>query len=223
MNFTSTSERKKARMFSGIPDSVDERTYNVILGLTIFYGFFVNAIMIVTCYSLFSSLNIYIFLAIYFVCTIAGGLIARSTKPVISFIGYNLIVLPIGGLLSILLPMYSKKDVLSAVVITGVVVLIMVALSTFYPAVFLKMGRALFISLLVGLAAQLVAILLGYGGTLFSWLFVLIFSLYIGYDWSRAQAYPKTVDNAIDSAIDIYLDIINLFIRILSIIGRRRD
>ena len=50
-----------------------------------------------------------------------------------------------------------------------------------------------------------------------------IFSLYIGYDMYRAQRYPKTADNAVDCAVDIYLDIINLFLRLLRILGRRRN
>jgi FtsH-binding integral membrane protein len=39
----------------------------------------------------------------------------------------------------------------------------------------------------------------------------------------RAQRYPKTADNAVDCAVDIYLDIINLFLRLLRILGRRRN
>ncbi len=47
--------------------------------------------------------------------------------------------------------------------------------------------------------------------------------MYIGYDIYRSQQYPKTLDNAVDSALDIYMDIANLFIRILSILGKRND
>ena len=49
----------------------------------------------------------------------------------------------------------------------------------------------------------------------------LLFAGYIGYDWSKAQQYPKTIDNAIDSAADIFVDIIGLFIRLLAIFGNR--
>ena len=52
---------------------------------------------------------------------------------------------------------------------------------------------------------------------------VLIFSGYVGYDWSKAQIFPKTLDNAIDSAADIYVDIVNLFIRILRIMGKKNN
>lgn len=52
---------------------------------------------------------------------------------------------------------------------------------------------------------------------------VLVFSGYIGYDWSKAQQFPRNLDNAIDSAADIYVDIVNIFMRILSILSRVRD
>ena len=83
------------------------------------------------------------------------------------------------------------------------------------------LGRTLLVALIVGLLAEVVAtFLLGYRGMLFDWLFVILFSGYIGYDVARSQAFPKTLDNAVDSALDIYLDIINLFIRLLSILSR---
>jgi FtsH-binding integral membrane protein len=57
------------------------------------------------------------------------------------------------------------------------------------------------------------------------WIAAALFSLYIGYDIYRSQNYPKTLDNAVDSALDIYMDMANLFIRLLQILGnsRRRD
>lgn len=51
------------------------------------------------------------------------------------------------------------------------------------------------------------------------WLVALIFCGYIGYDWGRANQIPKTLDNAIDSAAALYMDIINLFLRILNLRG----
>ena len=58
---------------------------------------------------------------------------------------------------------------------------------------------------------------------LYDTLIVTIFSLYIGYDWSRACSYEPTLDNAIDSACDLYLDIINVFLALLRILNRGRD
>ena len=96
------------------------------------------------------------------------------------------------------------------------------SLATMFPHVFAGLGRTLFIALVVSLIGELLTLFLfGYTGTFFDWIFVVIFSLYIGYDWHRAQSFPKTLNNAIDSACDLYIDIINLFIRILQILGSR--
>ena len=215
---------REMRMYSGVAETLSASAYNFILGLTILYGFVVNAILVAVAGDFFMAMNPILFLVIYFVLGIGGSIIARrSSNPAVSFLGYNMLVLPVGGLLSVYLPYYQGADILAALVVTGIAVGLMLIASTLFPAFFAGLGRTLFFSLLIGLIGEIVATLLGYGGNLFNWAFIIIFTLYIGFDWCRAQAYPKTVDNAIDSALDIYLDIINLFIRILEIMGRRND
>ena len=221
---TGFSDRKKARILSGLPDSLDSRTYNLVIGGLILYGFALNALIV----ELFSAKlanmsHPWILIIVYFVCCIAGVFMARSQSPILSFAGYNLIVVPIGLVLAVSLPGYPKSDIMSAIIVTAAVVAAMIAVSVLKPDFFLKLGRVLFFSLIIGIVAQLVALLFRYSGGIFNWIFVVLFSLYIGYDWSRAQAYPKTLDNAVDSAVDLYLDIINLFFRILSLISRNRD
>ena len=76
---------------------------------------------------------------------------------------------------------------------------------------------------LVGLIlCEIVLLILGVDQRVSDWLAAGLFSLYIGYDVYRSQQFVKTVDNAVDSALDIYLDIANLFIRLLEILGRRK-
>ena len=53
-----------------------------------------------------------------------------------------------------------------------------------------------------------------------SWVAAGLFSLYLGYDIYRSQLYPKTIKNAVASALDIYMDLANLFIRLLEIMGK---
>ena len=55
------------------------------------------------------------------------------------------------------------------------------------------------------------------------WIAAGLFSLYLGYDIYRSQQYPKTIKNAVASALDIYLDLANLFIRLLEIMGKKDD
>ena len=96
-----------------------------------------------------------------------------------------------------------------AFIATGLVTVIMIILSMLYPAFFQNLGRTLIISLLGCILVEFVGsiifrIPLGF----IDYIVALIFCGYIGLDWNRAQAYPKTLDNAIDSAADIYLDVV---------------
>ena len=213
------NKARKKKRHAGT-DIISTKQYNLVMGLCLLYGFVVNAIIAGTMGTFFSSIPVQPFVIGFFISGLIGTLIANiSQKPIISFIGYNLILIPIGGVLSICLQEFEGADICAAMVVTGIVVIIMIAISTIKPAFFSKLGWPLFISLALGIIVEFGAMLLGYGGNWINWLYVGIFSLYIGYDWYKAQEYRKTVDNAIDSAIDLYLDIINLFLRILSILS----
>lgn len=216
-----TKETKAERFKSH--ENLSSTAYNLVIGGCLLYGFVVNALMVKFLSPLFMDMNPIIFLIGYFVLCFVGIFMSRSKSPLMSFIGYNLVVVPIGALLAISLPNYDPSLILSAIIITGIVVAIMTVLATLLPNLFAKMGTALFIALSVSLIAQFIAMLLGYGGYAFNWIFVVIFSLYIGFDWFRAQQYPKSLDNAIDCVLDLYLDIINLFLRILQLLSRKRD
>ena len=91
------------------------------------------------------------------------------------------------------------------------------------PNFFSKLGGALSMVLIGMVVCEIVLLILGVKQVWIDWIVAAIFTLYIGYDIHRSQQYPKTLDNAVDSALDIYMDIANLFIRILSIMGKRND
>ena len=221
------SARKEERLNSGVGDQISVRRYNAFMLLTLLWGFLVNTVMVyyfaIPIMRLLSGVGpLWIFIG-YFVLAIAGiAISARSTNPWISFLGYNLLVLPIGVLLCLILPGIPVAIVTKALLLTGIVTATMTLLGLVAPNVFLGMGRTLFIALIVGILAELVAtFLFHYTGTAFDWLFVVLFSGYIGYDVAKSQIYPKTVDNAVDCALDIYLDIINIFIRLLALLSRK--
>ena len=217
-------ERKEARLVTPIDKEISDRTYNIFLGIIVCYGLILSGLIGTYCTSFVEGLNPIIFLIGYFVSCIIGIILSTtSTNPIVSFIGYNLVVLPIGLVLSTCLYEYNLETISSAIMLTGIVVAIMIVISSIKPDIFRGMGLTLFISLTIGIIVEIISYFLGYNGNLFDYIFIIIFSLYLGYDWCRAQDYPKTYDNAIDSALDIYLDIINLFIRILSILGNNRD
>ena len=216
-----SKEKKDIRM-DGI-DAISVRQYNLILGSTLLYGFLANILLVLVARNFFMQMNPIIFLVGYFVLVIAGSIIVNfSQNPAISFLGYNFICVPIGAVLAICVPEYPIDMVLAAIGATAFVTIVMICLGTIFRNFFSKIGTALIAGLFIGFIAELIAMLFGYGGDIFNWFFVILFSMYIGYDWYKAQSYTKTIDNAIDSAVDLYLDIINLFIRLLEIFGKKK-
>ncbi len=199
--------------------------YNLIIGLTLCWGFAVNWFMVqeIDPQSI-AAINPWIFYGGYFVsCLLGSYLFNSSSKPIVSFIGYNLVVIPFGFLVNLIVSNYDETVVVDAVRVTGIVTAVMMVLGTMFPAFFKKIGGALSIALLIVIVVELVEVFVFHmhHGVL-DWIVVVIFCGYIGYDWGRANSIPKTVDNAIDSAASLYMDIINLFIRILRIMGRNR-
>ncbi|HIS53201.1 MAG TPA: US12 family protein [Candidatus Onthomonas avicola] len=203
-----------------------ETTYNLAIGGLLLYGFVVNALI---CFFFqdfayyVSGSGLLVFLVAYIVCVVLSVVLSSSPNALVNFIGYNLLVLPIGLLLSLSVTGLSMQTIQSALLGTGVFVVLMIAASYVRPDFFLSMGSTLGISLIVTVIAELVLLLLGFATGWIDYLVVAIFSLYLGFDWARANSCAPTARNAVLSATQIYLDIINIFVRLLSIISRRRD
>lgn len=202
-------------------DSLSAQQYNSIIGFALLWGFALNILIIHFFSDFFMRMNPILLIVLYFILALGGTAIASfSRNPVMSFIGYNLVVIPVGAVLSVCLSGYDPQIIVRAIIATGIVVIVMTVASMIYPQVFLSLGRVLFIALALAIIAEIILLLLGLNPGWMDWLVVLIFCGYIGYDWARANAITKTADNAIDSVIHLYLDIINIFLRLLAIFGR---
>lgn len=199
--------------------------YNFIIGLTLCWGFLVNAIMVrsISAESI-AAIHPLAFVVGYFASCLCGVyLFTKSDNPALSFLGYNFVVVPFGLIINVVVSRYDTALVYDAIRITGIVTFVMMVLGSMFPAFFQKIHRALTFALLAVIIVELVEIFIfGMHHGIIDWIVVVIFCGYIGYDWGRANAIPKTVDNAIDSAAALYMDIINLFLRILRILGSRR-
>lgn len=207
---------------------ISERSFNLIIGGVLLWGFVLNFLM-VTFFGaqitrMVANSNPFIFLIAYIAMVIIGSVLLGKDSPALSFLGYNLIALPIGVVVCACVTGVPVSVVQSAVLVTAIVTLTFMILATLVPGFFLSMGRALGAGLLVAIVAELVATLIFRSASnVFEWIFVAIFSLYIGYDWARANTCARTVDNAIDLAANLYLDIINLFLRILELMSKNKD
>ncbi len=213
-----------ARQSSPLDRTLSAGAYNLVIGLTLCWGFWVNWWMVgnIPVESI-RSIHPWLFFSGYFASCLTGAwLFHRSNQPWVSFFGYNLIVVPFGLIVNLVVSRYDTSLVHEAIRITALVTLGMMLLGTLFPKFFASIAGALTVALLLVIVVELVEVfILGIHHGVIDWIVVLIFCGYVGVDWGRANQIPKTLDNAIDSAAALYMDIINLFLRILRILGRK--
>lgn len=203
---------------------VSPMVYNLTIGVVLLWGFMINWIIVSEVSPEWAySFGMLPFLLGYFAsCFLGVYLFNSSDNPFISFLGYNLVVVPFGLVVNMVVSQYHASLVQDAMRTTTMVTVVMMSLGSLFPRFFLSIGNVLGISLIAMIVIELVSVFLfGVDHTIFDWLVALIFCGYIGYDWGRSQSIPMTMDNAVDSAAALYMDIINLFIRLLRIMGDR--
>lgn len=203
---------------------LDAKQYNLTIAGILMYGFIINVLECLFLTKFAISIPPFLFLAGYFFTALYGmGLAEKTKNPWTSFVGYNLVVLPVGLLLSRYLIHFSPLLVANAMCLTAGFTLTMIIAAYYFPKVFEDMGQSLCLSLIAIIIAD-ISLIFGFGFVdpdgldLFA---AFVFCMYIGYDWGRAQHKEYTLDNACKVTINMYLDIINLFIRLLSILGRK--
>lgn len=197
--------------------------YNAIIGLTLMVGFVINYLMVkfIPVEPLL-QINPWVFFGGYFICCLGGvALFSKSDNPAISFLGYLMVVTPFGLIINMVVSRFNIDVVLNAIQATALITTIMMLLGMMYPNFFRTIARGLFVALLCTIVVELAMVFIfKTHHSIIDWIVVLIFSGYIGYDWARANSIPRTVDNAVDSAAALYMDIINVFLRLVRIMGR---
>ncbi len=206
---------------------IGDRAYNAIMLGVLLWGLLVNYLLCLYVGDALRAVNPLVFLLGYMICAFVGiRIAARSQKPLISFLGYNLVVVPFGLVISVMVEAYGgihSTVVRDAFVYTMLITGGMGAIVMIVPAFFEKLGGAL-LGCLAGLViCELVLLLFRVQQSVTDWVAAGLFSLYIGYDIYRSQQFAKTLDNAVDCALDIYLDVANLFIRLIEILGRKKN
>lgn len=208
-------------------DLVGSRTYNAIMMGVVLWGILVNYLLCRYVGNVYEYIPPIPFMIGYIVLAIAGIVIAgKSQKPAVSFLGYNMVVVPFGLVISTLVEVYGGIDsaiVTYAFMYTLFITVGMTAAAMLFPQAFAKLGGALLGVLIGVIVCELLLLLLGVSQSVTDWIAAALFSLYIGFDIYRSQQFAKTIDNAVDCALDIYLDIANLFVRLLSILAKKKD
>lgn len=203
--------------------------YTTAVTIFTIYGLFLT--MIVAAYTLNWHPGIWAVLGIGLAMPIVGIFIALGSDSwPISLFGYTLVVAGLAAITGPAVALYEMSSVIMAIAATLGVTIVMSIVGILYPKslegwggylfgallalVFVRFGQAIMASMGVAESIWYIPII-EYGAAV-------LFSLYIVYDWNRALRLPHTLDNAVDCALAIYLDIINLFVTLLRIFGKKK-
>lgn len=139
----------------------------------------------------------------------------------ISLVGYALFSITFGLTLAMAITRYTTQTITVSLGITFCLAGIFLIAGVIFPEIFAAIGRILMLSLITLIAAELVSVLFfGAGQSLFDFATIAIFCGFIGYDTHRLAMDEPTIPNAIFHACDIYIDMANILIRVLRLLGR---
>lgn len=206
---------------TGSGDTLSARVFYFCLSLSVIWGLFMTSFFAKYAVSIgFHPTGWVVPILIGLVIPMVGVFISLGSEiPIVSFFGYNLIVIPFGFLLGPALQHVRPEVVSHACDLTALVTLIMGTLGLLFPSFFSRIGGALFAALLGLVIVRILQLFipelqhLGF----IEYISAGIFSLYIGFDMWRASTIEKTLDNAIDVSVALYLDIINLFLTFVNL------
>lgn len=208
-------------------DTLSRRGFYGLLGVILTWGF--SLTYFVSGETATWEPSIWVFLLVGLAIPILGIIIsAKSDDAIISFIGFNMVVVPFGAILGPTLAHYqvtAPGAVEQAALATALVTGVMTISGFLFPNFYRNLGGALFIALLCLLSVRILQMFIPSLQSLgvVDYLAAGLFALYIGYDMWRASEIAATADNAVDVAVSLYLDIINLFLNLLRIFGGNRS
>ena len=132
-----------ARQSSPLDRTLSAGAYNLVIGLTLCWGFWVNWWMVgnIPVESI-RSIHPWLFFGGYFASCLTGAwLFHSSNKPWVSFLGYNLVVVPFGLIVNLVVSRYDSALVHEAIRITALVTLGMMAFGTLFPRFFASIAN----------------------------------------------------------------------------------
>ena len=204
--------------------SVSKRVFNLVIGLVLIWGFVTNYLTVVYFPTEWiNSINPWVILIGFLVFSTLGFLIMfRYEAPLYSFLGYNILTFSVGLLLNLCLQEFSYSEILTAIQYTATITLLMIITATLMPDLFLHFGKVLAVVtgwiLVIELSWLVIS---GHSHDAIHWIVAACMCGYIGYFWAAACKYGDTLDQAIDFGGMLYMEIINLFLRILELISKK--
>lgn len=152
----------------------------------------------------------------------------RKMQPMTAKILFGLYSFVTGLTFSTIFVAYRIDSIIMVFGITALTFAIMALVGTFTNIDLTKLGTILFMGLLGIIIASIINIFLG-SQTLDLGIIIIgivIFTLYIAYDVQKVKYIAQTLEEdkaAIICAFELYLDFINLFIKLLRLFGKSKD
>lgn len=177
------------------------------------------------------EVNLWFLIIVGFLSALVGIFITfKSERPGISLLGYVITILGFALILGAVIGRYKVNVVWSALSLTTIIAFVMSLAGIIYPKSLAHWGSILasvLLALIVVRFGQIILAALGlhsFGfNRIIDYIAVVLFSVYIVYDWNKAMRREYTLDNAVDGAAEIFIDVINIFIHILSLLGDSED
>ncbi len=205
------------------------RMFNLTVSGLIFIGFCVMALgsyatSTLAFYKLFASSGLGLILGM-FAGSIAGlimmSVAAGRQSAGLSIAGFALFVSSFGLTASIGLAMYDLPTINTAFAATAGITLVFGTLGMLFPSFFSKAMGVVTGCLFGVIIVELVLMFMGVPQTVLDYAVVAIFAFFIAFDTYKATQVEPTLPNAVLAASNLFVDIVNVFLRILDIIGRK--
>lgn len=160
-----------------------------------------------------------------FILTIVGMVMmsaaAGKQSVGLSLVSYVIFASTFGLTASFGLANYDLPTINTAFTATAAITFVFGALGVTFPKFFQRVYGIGFGILLATILVEIVLMFMGVSQTITDLIVIVVFAGFIGYDTYVATTVPPTLPNAVLMASNLFVDIINVFLRILNILGRR--
>ena len=150
---------------------------------------------------------------------ISSMMLGAIGKVPIQLIGFVIIPVVLGVIASPFMSQVAPDTIREAGILTLLCIGIMMVASVLFPDFFKRIIGVLIISLIVVILASLISVFVfNVQLTILSYISVVIFMGFLGYDFVKAREVPASLTWAISLSGMIFIDISNIFVQLISII-----
>lgn len=204
---------------------VSVRLFNAVMAGLIFLGFCVMGVGVnivrqpafMAWFSANVLLGVVLMIAVPIIGVVLMSGAVKRQSVARSLVGFALFVASFGLLSATAIAQYDLPTINAAFVATAAITLVFGGLGLAFPRVFQRMAGVLSVALIALVIVQVVMALLGVDQTWLDIAVIVVFCGFIGYDMHQAAIVEPTLPNAVFMASNLFLDIMNVFIRIVDI------